>query len=62
MVVCATDCVIVAEPAETTPPLGPAAKAGDISRHANDDLTHKRINAISVRARYITQLGKTVIK
>ncbi len=62
MVVCAADCVIVAEPAETVPPLGPAAKADDVTRHTKPDATHRRPNAVSIGTRQITQLGKTVVK
>lgn len=62
IVVCAADCVIVAEPAETVPPLGLAAKVGDINRQANSDAVHRRPNAASVGTRHITSLGKTVDK
>ena len=39
MVVCEADCVMVADPAETTPPLGPAAKIGAAHIHSNKDKT-----------------------
>ena len=61
MVVCVAVCVMVAEPAETVPPLGPAEKAGDINKHVNNDAICRRTNALSVGIRHSTQLGKAVV-
>ena len=48
IVVCADDCVIVAEPAETVPPLGPAACTGTAHRQVKIARTRLRSNTLSV--------------
>ena len=47
MVVCAADCVIEAEPAETAPPLGIAAYTGAEQRKLNSTNASLRFNALS---------------
>ena len=47
MVVCVPDCVIVAEPAETTPPVGPAPCTDIAHRQAISPTLVRRINIFS---------------